>query len=280
MGSSQIRAAACSFALFCSLLGPRAATAQSGSTCTEFIGFSQTEQYYLSGFIHSVPNPGGWQLRWFSGGSVDLWADRGYSGWGGGALVSHCAQSSSNPDRVVLNVSGDYNTDPNWWAQQTSRVIGNVRAKYPSVRMIALQPVVGGPGGGRCPISSPDAKLPFVRATYNYPYIKQGLAMDLGDAVVLGASPEVRSCGDYRPGDWAGHMTDSGAQAVGASVAGFWANGPSAAAPPPEPMPAPGPADVAPPVAEPEMPPAPDMSPPPDDEEMPPPDDGGASNSG
>ena len=263
----QLRAAACSAALVLSVIAPRAAAAQSASTCTEFIGFSETEQYYATGFIHSVPNPGGYQLRWYSGGSVDLWADRGYAGWGGSALVTRCAQNSGSPDRVVMNVSGDYQSDPNWWAQTTSRVIANIRAKYPSARLIALQPVVGGPGGQRCPISSPDAKLPFVRATYNYPYIKQGLATLVGGDVVLGASPEVRSCGDYRAGDWAGHLTDAGAQAVGANVAGFWANGPSGAAAPPAPAPAPappapapGPASVAPPdiAPPPEAPPAPD----------------------
>src|SRR5258708_6719079 len=105
----NVRAAMCSLALLVSLFGPQAAAAQSASTCTEFIGFSETEQYYVTGFINSVPNPGAWQLRWFSGGSVDLWADRGYGGWGGSALVTHCAQSSSSPDRVVMNVSGDYN---------------------------------------------------------------------------------------------------------------------------------------------------------------------------
>src|SRR5439155_964845 len=95
----------------------------------------------------------------------------------------------------------------------------------PQHRSIALQPVVGGPGGSLCPTSDPAASLPWVRASYNYPYIKQGLAMDVGAEVVLGASPEVRTCADYR--DWAGHLNPDAAQAVGASIAGFWATPPT-----------------------------------------------------
>src|SRR5207248_2513615 len=114
----------------------------------------------------------------------------------------------------------DYQSDPTWWAQQTQQVIQNIRAKYPAERQIALQPVVGGPGGTRCPTSDPQASQPWVRATYNYPYIKQGLAMDISAEVVLGASPEVRTCADYR--DWAGHLNPDAAQAVGANVAQSW----------------------------------------------------------
>ena len=110
----RLSAAASALALLLALAGPNVASAQATPVCTEFIGFSETEQFYVTGFIHSVPNPGGYQLRWFSGGSVDLWADRGYGGWGSSALVTHCASGSGSPDRVVMNVSGDYQTDPNW----------------------------------------------------------------------------------------------------------------------------------------------------------------------
>src|SRR5438874_1912261 len=106
------------------VVAPSPALAQQASfICTEVIGFSQTEQWYDAGFISSIPNPGTWQLRWYSGGEVDFWADPNFTGWGAGSLVSHCSQNSSTPDRVVMNVSGDYQSDPNWWAQQTAQVI-------------------------------------------------------------------------------------------------------------------------------------------------------------
>ena len=243
--------------------GPAHVAAQSsGFACSEMLGFSETAQWY-DGFIAAVPDPGSWQLRWTSGGSVDLWANPNYNGWSGGALTTHCRNGAS-PDRVVLNISGDYQTDPNWWAAETSQVISIVHSRYPNVRQIALQPVVGGPGGSRCPISSPDAKLPFVRATFNYPYINQGLAMDVGGDVVLGASPEVQSCSDYQAGDWAGHLQPGPAARVGASVAAFWASQTPAAAPaPPASDAAPTqPDDGTPPPATDAAPPAPDAAPP------------------
>jgi hypothetical protein len=128
------------------LVGPAAnVTAQQAPafTCTEVIGFSQSEQWYDGGFIASVANPGNWQLRWYSGGSVDLWADPNFAGWNSSALVSQCSQGSSTPDRVVMNVSGDYHNDPNWWAQQTQQVIQNIRAASrptASVSMVRRRP--------------------------------------------------------------------------------------------------------------------------------------------
>ena len=231
---------ACLAAMSTSLGALQPAAAQAGQfTCSEMLGFSETAQWY-DGFVAAIPDPAAWQLRWSSGGSVDLWADPNYSGWGPSALTTRCRNGSSSPDRVVLNISGDYQTDPSWWAAKTSQVIENVHGKYPNVRLIALQPVVGGPNGGRCPISSPEAKLPFVRATFNYPYIKQGLAMDVGGDVVTGASPEVRTCSDYQAGDWAGHLPPGSAAVVGASVAAFWASN-SPSAPPADDNPAPAP---------------------------------------
>jgi hypothetical protein len=198
------------------------AMAQATFTCTEVIGFSQTTGWYQGGFISSIPDSGNWQLRWYSGGSVDLWADPNFGGWSPSALVSRCSQGSSTPDRVVMNVSGDYNADPNWWARQTHQVIQNIQARYPWIRSIALQPVIGGPGGSLCPTSDPAASQPWVRATYNFAYIKQGLAMNTGGQVVFGASVEVRSCADYL--DWAGHMVPDGYAAAGYAEAQFWAS--------------------------------------------------------
>jgi hypothetical protein len=199
-------------------LSGSAAYAQVGATCTEVIGFSQTDQWYEAGFISGVPDAGAWQIRWTDGASIDRWADTTDSVWDLRNLVSHCRQSSSAPDLVVLNVSGDYHAEPTWWTQQTARAIANVRAKYPGLRQIALQPVVGGPSGTVC-----GSRTDNVRASFNYPYIKQGIQALLGDAVVLGASPEVRSCNDYT--DNIGHLHDSARQYVGAAVAQFYTRG-------------------------------------------------------
>jgi hypothetical protein len=198
---------------------PVALAQQASFTCTEVIGFSQTDQWYEAGFITSVPDAGAWQIRWTDGASIDRWADSSDWVWDPANLQSNCSQSSSSPDRVVLTVSGDYQSDPNWWAQQTQGAITQVRNHHPSgLRQIALQPVVGGPGGTLCGDQQNN-----VRASWNYPYIKQGLSQVVGGNVVLGASPEVQSCDDYT--DNIGHLQDNARQYVGASLANFYTQG-------------------------------------------------------
>src|SRR5438067_1934276 len=93
--------------LLCGLVqnAPVATAQQSSFSCTEVIGFSQTDQWYEGGFVGSTQNSGAWQLRWFSGGSIDQWAaSAGFPGWDSQYLVSHCSQNSSSPDRVVLQI--------------------------------------------------------------------------------------------------------------------------------------------------------------------------------
>src|SRR5260370_10914042 len=50
---------------------PVAMAQQASFTCTEVIGFSQTDQWYEAGFISSVPDAGAWQIRWTDGASID-----------------------------------------------------------------------------------------------------------------------------------------------------------------------------------------------------------------
>jgi hypothetical protein len=140
-------------------------------SCTEVIGFSQTAQWYWGGFIQSLTTDN-WQLRWRDGASIDLWANPNYEGWNDQYLSSRCGEWRP-PDRVILNVSGDYNSDMMFWADRTQNAVTNVTRKYPTVRSIALQSVVGGPNGTLCTTPAGDV----VRAAYNYPYINQGLRM-------------------------------------------------------------------------------------------------------
>src|SRR4051812_45790239 len=69
------------------------------STCTNIIGFSQTNQWYFAGFQNSVGNPGRWELRWVGGGSIGNWADPNYEGWTDDTHQSTgCDQGQSAPD--------------------------------------------------------------------------------------------------------------------------------------------------------------------------------------
>ena len=195
-----------------------AGVANAAATCTQIVGFSQTMQWYFGGFQNAVGNPGSWELRWVGGGSIGNWADPNYEGWTDDSnQVDGCDSNSSAPDQGLINISGDFNNDPNYWVQQTQMAMTNLRHKYPSVRTIILQPVVGGPGGGQCTFNGN-----VVRATYNFPYIKTAISRMVGATVVAGIAPTVRSCGDYA--DDIGHLTDAAKGPIGVTIGSYYAS--------------------------------------------------------
>lgn len=91
---------------------------------TEIIGFSVTHDLIVNGFAGRINNPSQYRLRWYSGGSVDLYADPNSPGWtaNGGSLNAstqgglfdmslNVLDSTSSAlrnqvDRVIFNVSG------------------------------------------------------------------------------------------------------------------------------------------------------------------------------
>jgi hypothetical protein len=187
----------------------------------EVIGFSQTQQWYFGGagsdqFLTQMP-PGGTQLRYQGGASIDLWADPTF--WP--ALSNSCTTGSASPDRVVLNISAGYSSDVTWWHDQIRLAVTNVRNHYPGVRTIYLQPVVGGPGHARCPAPIPQGS---VRASFNEPYIGQAIDRLQTEGVgVWGANPLVRTCADYADYD-PGHLTDDAKAYISTIVGAFYRN--------------------------------------------------------
>jgi hypothetical protein len=223
MTSGHLRAlGACLFVLIVlAVLGQSTSAAivgaeQASASCTQIVGFSQTMQWYFGGFRDTV---GGisWELRWVGGGSIGNWADPNYVGWTDDSnLVDGCAQNVLSPDRALLNVSDDFHNDISYWVQQTNAAMNNLRRKYPSVRQIILQPVVGGPGGNQCTFNGS-----VVRASYNFPYINQAISqMANGGSVVAGDAPTVRSCSDYA--DNIGHLTDDAKGPIGVAIGNYY----------------------------------------------------------
>jgi hypothetical protein len=201
-------------------LGPSSAGADSsGYSCTEVIGYSQTRQWYFGGFASAV-DTSAWQLRARDAAAVEFWADPGFAGWDPSNVLTRCAQNSGRPDRVVLDVTNDYQTDVGWWTDQISTAVATIRRKYPGVRQIVLEPVVGGAGGGQCQFNGK-----VVRASFNHPYINQAIANVADADVVVGAAPRVRTCGDYA--DDIGHLAGDAPVAVGRSIAEFYASTPT-----------------------------------------------------
>ncbi len=190
-------------------------TRDSSFTCIQVIGFSQTRQWYSSEAFESRVDDGTWQLLWNGGASIDRWTDPNYVGWRN-PPVSPCARGSSNPDRIVLTISGDFQTDPDVWARHIREAIVTIRTMYSAVRQIVLQAVVGGPDHGLCHVGGQ-----VVRASFNHPVIDQAIQRVVGVDVVAGFSPEVRTCQDYA--DSTGHLTEAAAGPIGAAIGAFYA---------------------------------------------------------
>lgn len=185
-------------------------------TCTQAIGFSQTRQWYLDApDFETTVGSNEWQLLWHGGAAVQRWADPDYVGWSE-PLESPCQEGSTAPDRVVLTISGDFQSDPAVWASDIEAAVNTIRGKYPDLDQIVLQPVVGGPDHEAC-----EADGGTVRASFNHPFIDQGIALVVGGDIVAGASPEVRSCNDYA--DAKGHLVVSARGPIGESIGQFYA---------------------------------------------------------
>jgi len=183
--------------------------------CTQVIGFSQTKQWFVgAGDFERAVGDDRWQLLWKSGAGVERWADAGFPGWQE-PLSSPCAESSNSPDRVVLTISGGARPIPERWAGPIRDAVEVVRQKLPGVELIVLQPVVGGPDHAICQHGDRD-----VRASINHPVIDEAIARVVGTDVVVGASPEVTVCSDYR--DRLGHLTLDGAAEVARRLGEFY----------------------------------------------------------
>lgn len=184
--------------------------------CTEVIGFSQTAQWYKAGPFERLVGDARWQLRAQSGAGVTAWADAGYSGWTVDPW-SPCASGSRHPRRVVLTISGVASTEVARWRREIRAAISTIRAKYPKVKRILLQPVVGGPGHRTCLLDG----VP-VKASAAHPIIDAAIrGLVNGDDLRRGADPLVRKCADYR--DRKGHLTEAARKPIARRIAQRWA---------------------------------------------------------
>ena len=193
-------------------------------TCTEVLGFSQTGMWYLDvargggGTFEPLVGDGVWQLRAGAGAGVS-WQDLSFAGWTS-TPYSPCAQGSASPDRILLTISTPSGIPSlDWWVTNIQAEIATIRTKYPGVRQIILQPVVGGPNNGVCNFGGNPSDP--VHASVIHPTIDQAIAQVVGGDVVAGMSPEVRTCADYM--DNTGHLVPGARPAIGTLVGRFYA---------------------------------------------------------
>jgi hypothetical protein len=191
---------------------PDAVTAQASFVCTEVLGFSQSMQWFMPRATHREagkasqlpvdPFLPGWQGRFTFGASVELWADPEYRGWEGmHRSAAHCERGQV--DRVVFNVSGAPRSAEEW-ARGVATVAEIIRSRYPAVREIVMQPVVGADSG----------QCPGVRAALNQPFIVAGIrqAAISGSLIKPGPAPKVSTCSQFS--DSLGHLTEEGAKYI------------------------------------------------------------------
>jgi len=195
------------------MAAPLAASAQERFACTEVLGFSQSMEWF-GGFSLATRRASGesmelaadsflptWQGRFTMGAAVEVWATPDGRGWQF-AYVSQSACPRDAVDRVVFNVSGA--TRPlAQWVSDIRRTVSVIRARYPKLRRLVLEPVVGAPAG----------QCENVRAGLNHPVIVEAIRQVAdGDLVRAGALPSVSDCSQFR--DRLGHLTPDAARAV------------------------------------------------------------------
>lgn len=198
-------------------LGANDTSSPAAFRCTQVIGYSQVNQWYVAGAFESYVEDDRWQLLYNGGAGVDMWQDPSYVGWSR-ALISPCSARSDRPDRVLLSVSGPYGDDEVAWAAAIRATIATIRSKIPSASRIVLQPVVGGPNHQTCLLNGNE-----VRASWQHAHIDNAIAEVVGDAsnIVAGMSPEVGDCAEYA--DAKGHFTSQGSEAAGKAIGEHYA---------------------------------------------------------
>lgn len=193
---------------------------QNAASCTLVLGFSQTADWYLApafrgdpdrleagAIFESIVDGDRWQLQWAPGGGVNVYANPEAEAWNA-PVFSPCVEGSGAPERIVYMVSGPFGDDVPAWVAEIEKALENIREKFPSAYVIALQPVVGAPAdasGDECFLGERNAR---VRASWQATPILEairGVASDYSD-VVVGATTRLQSCSHYV--DAIGHISN------------------------------------------------------------------------
>lgn len=199
----------------------------------------------------AISNPAAWELLWYTGGSIDNWANTDFAGWtyngpdftNTGGLINPIG-GNTNPtvgagavDRVILCVSGmaivpmndfppgGYTKDVSAWIGFINTAVANLRSKYPATRMILLQGPVAATNFAACngfQDATYNPNSPYEnRQTYHSLPVYSAITHATKANVRRGLQPTLSSCA--RLTDWAGHMDAQGAQELGESMATYYA---------------------------------------------------------
>jgi hypothetical protein len=114
------------------------------------------------------------------------------------------------------------------WKAYTAAAIANIRSKYPNVRLIYLQPNLGGPGRAVCPDNgslsgtNAESQANGIRCTFSSPKVISALATLCTGNVRMGWLGQAGACADFS--DWAGHLNTTPRTTLGQAMATHYAN--------------------------------------------------------
>jgi len=192
--------------------------------CTLVIGVSPTGQWFDSGFLQIVDGSR-WESVWVAHHYTNYWADPADSGWNQAfdpypGPPHTCAQNANLPDRVLfVAVNWSYTTAAEWEVD-LSKIVANLRAKYPSLRQIELMTLTRAPGNVVCAAggSSNETIIPaWVDAAI------AATAAKYPNLVVPAPKFEVPKCSDFMQGGLAPQYTDAGAEDVARTLGAYYA---------------------------------------------------------
>lgn len=180
------------------------------------LGFSVTRQWYEEGTFESQPgiDDASWELIFEGGGDVSVWSNPAAQPY----LSSPISECVSPPDRALFQVAArGWRVRP---AEETvselETVIANIRAAWPTVEVIELIPIVGGPGGQPCEAATQPGRT--VDASAMNPVMNTVIA-EVADGRDVRAGPDLQlaDCSQYADG--IGHITPEGSRIIASVLA-------------------------------------------------------------
>lgn len=200
--------------------GPPGSTAPVAARCTLVVGFSVTENWFEGGAFESIPTirDSQWELLAEGGADVSVWSNPSTPAYSR-PPVSACGEP---PDRVVFQVAA-----LGWRSRPVEDVIAaidasiaNIRATWPTVEVVELIPIVGGPDAQPCEIPS-QAGTRIVDASGMNPAMTAVIGQVAnGRDVLAGPDLLLADCTQYLDG--MGHLTQEGSEYIASVVAAHY----------------------------------------------------------
>ncbi len=119
-------------------------------SCTLLLAPFQTSQWFTGGFQAAV-GASKWEIKWAHNAYTENWANPTDGFWGTAIMGSACAMNSTAPDRVFFTVYSKTITGEAAWETAVTKVVDNIKAKYPTAKQIVLIGMARAPNNQPCP---------------------------------------------------------------------------------------------------------------------------------